>query len=259
MTKILHTVFLIIVLVTTQGCGQNVLSEKLIPKAEVAFAKHYFSLFQNEDYETLTASIDTNLKNADLRKKLKEIAAFFPKEPPKKIDVVGSNTFKMADKSRFNLAFQYEFSESWLIANIFLERIGDGELVVKGVNVRPLPDSLQHINRFTLKDKSIAHYVFLVITAFIALFIVVTFVFCLRTPIKKRKWLWAIIVLFGIGQCTINWTSGAISYHLLSLNLFGTAVFYGNAFSPVMVKMTLPLGAIIFWIKRRSFYRNRDF
>ena len=236
-----------------QGCSQEELLEKFTPKAEVEFAKKYFSLFQSEDYETIEESIDANLKNSDLRSQLVQIANFFPKESPKKIDIVGSRTFEMADNWQANLTFQYEFSQNWLIANIVLERIEDGDLVVKGVNVNPIQDSLQNINKFTLKDKSVIHYIFLTLAVLTPLFIVVTFVFCLRTPIKKRKWLWSIFVLLGFVQCTINWSTGEIFYQLISFNLLGAGFFYGNQFGPVMLKIAFPLGAIMFWIRRKKF------
>jgi hypothetical protein len=256
MNKIFHSVFIIALFLMIQGCCQEELQEKFIPKAEVEFSKQYFTLFQNENYEALEESIDNELRSPDLRGKLQQIANLFPQEEPKKIDLVGSRTFETVDKWQANLTFQYEFSKNWLIANIVLERISDGPLVVKGVNVNPIQDSLQNINKFTLKGKSKIHFVFLSLSVLIPLFIVITFIVCLRTPIKKRKWLWAIFILLGFAQCTINWTSGEIFYQLLSFNIFGAGFFYGNKFGPVMLKVAFPLGAIIFWFKRKKFYQQ---
>ncbi len=253
MIKALQTIFIIVLVLIVQGCNQEEFLEKLTPKAEVEFSKQYFLLFQDGNYEAIEESIDNELKNAGLRKKLEEIANFFPKEGPKKIDLVGSRTFEMADKWQANLTFQYEFSKIWIIANIVLERNSDGPLVVKGVNVNPIQDSLQNINRFELKEKSIVHFAFLSLAVLIPIFIIVTFIVCLRTPIKKRKWLWAIFVLLGFVQCTINWSTGQVAYQLLSFNILGAGFFYGNEFGPVMLKVAFPLGAIIFWIKRQKF------
>ena len=159
MIKILNTVFFVTLFLFLQGCSQEELLEKFTPKAEVEFSKKYFSLFQSGNYDAIEESIDTELKTTDLRNKLEEIANFFPKEEPKKIDLVGSRTFEMADKWQANLTFQYEFSKKWVIANIVLERITDGPLVVKGINVNPVEDSLQNTNKFTLNGKSVVHYV----------------------------------------------------------------------------------------------------
>lgn len=258
MIKALQTIFIIVLLLMVQGCNQEKFLEKLTPKAEVEFSKKYFSLFQSGNYDAIEESIDTELKTTDLRAKLEEIANFFPKEEPKKIDLVGSRTFEMADKWQANLTFQYEFSKKWIIANIVLERKGEGPLVVKGINVNPIQDSLQNINKFVLKGKSIIHYIFLVLAVLVPLFIVVTFIFYLRTPIKKRKWLWAIFILLGFAQCTINWSTGQVFYQLLSFNLLGAGFFYGNEFGPVMLKVAFPLGAIMFWIKRKKFCQDLE-
>ena len=236
-----------------QGCNQEKLLDKLTPHAEVEFSKKYFSFFQNQNYEAIEESIDNELKTTDLRGRLEQIANLFPKELPKKIDLVGSHTFEMADKTQTNLTFQYEFSKNWLIANIVLERIDNGPVVVKGVSVNPIQDSLENINKFTLKNKSAIHYMFLLLAVAIPIFIVVTFVVCLRTPIKKLKWLWAIFILIGFVQCTINWSTGQVFYQLISFNLLGAGFFYGSQFGPVLLKVAFPLGAIIFWIKRKKF------
>ncbi len=256
MIKLLQSLFALVLFMTIQGCSQEKLLDKLTPKAEVAFAKEYFSQFQSHNFDAIEKSIDEKLKTADLRGKLEQIANFFPKEAPVKIDLVGSRTFEMGEKWQANLTFQYEFSKSYLMTNIILERIGGGPLVVTGINVNPLQDSLQNINKFTMQGKSIIHYIFLFLAVTIPIFIVVTFIVCLRTPIKKRKWLWTIFVLLGIVQCTINWSTGKIFYQLISFNLLGAGFFYGNQFGPVMLKIAFPLGAIMFWIKRKTFYRK---
>ena len=252
MGRILSTVLLFSFLLCSQGCSQQELLETFTPKAEVEFAKNYFALFQSEDYEAIEKSLDVSLKNADLRGRLEQITTIFPKESPQNIDIVGSRTFTMGEKWQANLTFQYEFSQDWVIAAIVLERVGGGALIVKGVNVYPIEDSLQNINKFSLNDKPVIHYIFLALAVFIPLFIIVTFVVCLTTPIKKRKWLWAIFVLLGFVQCTINWSTGEFFYHLLSVNLLGAGFFYGNQFGPVMLKIAFPLGAILFWIKREK-------
>lgn len=248
-------IFFILTLLTlplAQGCSHDALLEKLTPTEEIDFAKDYFTLFQDENYEEIEVLVDKNLHTPDLRQKLEKMAAIFPKVPPQGIELVGSRTFESENKWKATLTFQYEFPKTWLLANIVLEKVTDGPLVVKGVNVTPLLDSLQNTHKFKLRGKSITHYVFLAFSVLIPLFIVSTFIVCLRTPIKKRKWLWMIFILFGFMQCALNWTNGALFCQLLSVNLLGAGFFYGNEFSPVILKVAIPLGAIIFWIKRKK-------
>jgi len=238
------------------GCDQEKWMEKFTPKEEVEYSKKYLALFQSRDFEAIAAPLNPELKTDQLQSQLEQVAKFFPLDKPKNIDLVGSQTLTNGDKWQGSITFQYEFPSSWLIASINLERFGQGELIVNGINVYPIQDSLETLNKFTLKEKSPVHYLFFVLAIIIPLFILFTFVTCLRTPIKKRKWLWAIFILFGFVQFTINWTSGAINFKPISFMLFGAGYFYANKFAPLMLSVAIPVGAVIFWLKRGKFIQD---
>jgi len=37
---------------------------------------------------------------------------------------------------------------------------------------------------------------------------------CIRTPIRRRKWLWIIVTILGIGKLGIDWSSGELWYKI---------------------------------------------
>jgi hypothetical protein len=239
------------------GCSQEAMMEKLIPKEEVEFSRKYLSLFQSRNFEEISKRLNPQLKSEKLQSQLEQVAQFFPPDPPQNIELVGSHTFKSGDKWQANITFQYEFPSSWLIANINLERIGDGELIVNGVNVNPIHDSLENINKFTFKGKSPIHFIFLVLVGFLPLFVIFTFVVCIRTAMKKRKWLWAIFILLGFVKFSINWTSGAININPLSFQLLGAGFVSAGKFAPWIMTISIPLGALIFWIRREKMIQEQ--
>ena len=239
------------------GCSQEAMMEKLIPKEEVEFSRKYLSLFQSRNFEEISKRLNPQLKSEKLQSQLEQVAQFFPPDPPKNIELVSSHTFKSGDKWQANIAFQYEFPSSWLIANINLERIGDGELIVNGVNVNPIHDSLENINKFTFKGKSPIHFIFFVLVGFLPLFVIFTFVVCIRTPMKKRKWLWAIFMLLGFVKFSINWTSAAININPLSFQLLGAGFVSAGKFAPWIMTISIPLGVLIFWIRREKMIQEQ--
>ena len=190
---------------TLVGCDQKAWFEKFIPKEEEEFSKNYLALFQARDFEAIEAKIDPSLKNAQLRSKLEQIAAFFPAEKPTDIQTVGAQSFSNADMSQINLTFQYEYPGRWLLANVVLQKEGS-DTVVTGVNVQPLRDSLENINRFTFEGKGGVHYAVFAVAVIVPLFVLSALVLCVRTPIPKRKWLWILFVLVGFAQLTLNWS-----------------------------------------------------
>ena len=68
---------------------------------------------------------------------------------------------------------------------------------------------------------------------------------------ERRKWIWILFILFGIGQFAINWTTGQWSVKLLQLQLFGAGTF-APLFGPWTVFVSLPVGAIIFLLQRKK-------
>lgn len=163
---------------------------------------------------------DPSLRNEQIRPKLEQIAGFFPSEKPKNIQAIGAHSFTNGDLQQFNLTFQYEFADQWLLANVVLQKRG-AELLVTAVNVQPIAESLEKTHWFSLEGKSLAHYVVLGFAPVIPLFVITVLVLCARTPIPSRKWLWILFVLVGLGQVSLNWTDGSLNFNPLSFQLLG--------------------------------------
>ena len=88
-----------------------------------------------------------------------------------------------------------------------------------------------------------------------------------RTKMRKRKWLWIISSsLIGIGKVTMNWSTGKLSliqetvnatgghsynFDFLSFQLFGASAF-AQPYGPWILSVSLPFGAILFLLKRKS-------
>jgi len=244
-------IFLLIMLLALIGCDQKAFFGKFIPKDEFEFSKQFLALFQSRDFDAMERKISPDLNDAQLRQTLEEMAALFPNEQAKNISFVGSHTYTDQNVRRVNLSLQYEFPSKWLFANIIIEKKGD-LLVVKGIHVQPLQDSLEKINRFTFQGQGAIHYIFLSLAIMVGLFIIFALVLCIRTPIPKRKWLWIIFVLFGFFRVTLNWTTGVLNITPVSFQMLGLAISKQGLYAPWLVQVSVPLGAIIFLLKRKK-------
>jgi hypothetical protein len=239
------------------GCDQKTWFEKFIPKEEEEFSKNYIAFFQAHDFEHIEAKIDPSLKNAQLRSNLEQIAAFFPAEKPIDIQTVGAQSFSNADMSQVNLTFQYKYPGKWLLVNVVLKKRG-GDTVVMGVNVQPLRDSLESINRFTFEGKDGVQYIVLAATVIVPLFILYALVLCARTSIPKRKWLWILFILVGFAQVTLNWSDGNVHINPLRVQLFGAGFWKAGPFAPWLLSVSLPIGAIVFLLRRKKWVESKE-
>lgn len=233
------------------GCDQQAMFEKFIPKEESAIAKKVLSQLAAKNYGALEKQLDPSVNNVSVQAALEQMAAMFPSEETKSINSVGANTSTVKDVTTYDLTFEHEFSNAWLLTNVVLQRRGN-QLTVLGLHVNPMKQSLKESNKFTFAGKSIIHYIVFGLAIAIPLFIVYALVLCFRTPIVKRKWLWLLFVALGFVQLSLNWTDGGYGIQPISFVLLGAGFFSAGPYAPVILNIAFPLGAVVFLFKRRS-------
>jgi hypothetical protein len=242
----------ILLLIVFSGCNQNndSLINKFTPPEDEAIATNYIALLRQNKFEPIEKDLDPSLKSAITQDTLTKMAAAIPPQDPVSVKVIGAQQFRDPNFYRINLSFEYQFPSKWLLINVATQKKG-GVSTIIGFNVYPLSNSLENINRFTLAGKSFIQYVTLAFAVLIPLFTLYALVLCIRTKMEKRKWLWMIFILIGIGKFTVNWTTGQWNFAPLFIQL----LFGASAFAPMygawLISISLPLGAILFLLRRK--------
>ncbi|MGB9009162.1 MAG: hypothetical protein WCC18_11155 [Candidatus Acidiferrales bacterium] len=148
-----------------------------------------------------------------------------------------------------DITLEYQFPSRWVLAEVDMQR-RDGATSILGFHVTLMKDSLENINRFTLRGKGIAQYVILALGIGSVVFGFSVFVWCLRSKVGKWKWLWAIFTLVGVGRLGVHWMTGHWTFNLLAICvpcLLANHPPYG----PWTVAAYFPIGAVLFLAKRR--------
>ena len=225
--------------------------DELIPQAGSEFAKSYLQSLQTRDFITVREHLDPRVDSPS-DEKLTEIANLFPQSNLIDTELVGSQVKVVDSHWHGNFTFEYQFSTGWALANAVLEKT-DNSISVIGFNVYKRTASLKETNKFTLNNKSAVHYLMLACSILIPIFVLVTAFICIRTPMPKRKWVWVIFILCGFGSVALNWSTGQVEFQLLSIYLFAASALSAGPFAPWIVSVSLPLGALMFWSRRREF------
>jgi len=236
------------------GCDQTSMMNKMTPPEDEALAKNYINFLRGNKFELIEKDFDPSLKGPNIRETLVSMAALMPAQQPISVKVVGAQVSNLSmngkNSSNTNITFEYQFPGKWLLVNVATQK-KDGGFSIVGFRVTPITDSLENLNRFTLTGKSPLHYAVLMLAILFPLFILCVLVLCIRTKMEKRKWLWIIFIVLGVGQFAVNWTTGQWNLNLLHLQLLGA-----GAFSPLygawIVSVSLPLGAIVFLFRRKK-------
>lgn len=248
-----YQIFIALIVLFTSGLVKADLSDSaLVPKEEMSFAKDYLNKIRTRDFEYVLSYIDPELSDQVSIEKIEEVAQYFPSGKVFSTELIGSKVNTFNSTWQGNFSFEYNFEGGWAVANVAMRRVADTSTVI-GFNVYRTEASQKELNKFVLSGKTVFHYLILVLACVIPIFIFITLIYCIKTPIPKRKWLWVLFVLGGIGTVSINWVSGEYGFKIVQYLLFGAAANAGSGYAPWVISAGFPLGAIIFWFKRKSF------
>jgi hypothetical protein len=87
-----------------------------------------------------------------------------------------------------------------------------GRDAITDLSVYPESMPLESLSRFTLRGKGTLHYAILFMGLFSVGLALYALLVCIRTPIRRRKWLWIIVTILGVGKQGIDWSSGELWY-----------------------------------------------
>ncbi len=243
--------------------GSDVLYDKIFNlfaanySNEIELSKQFFTLLQSRDFVSLEKFDSSLLSDHSARERdnLEKLAAFFPDAKATDVKLVGvHHNTSFGNRENFSetsVAFEYEFSGKSIYARVVL-REQQNSISVSKITVVPLHDSLENINKFTFSGKPIGNFIVLGTILIVIVFIVSTLIICVKTPIPKRKWLWVLFVSLGFLSINLNWTDGDINIAPLSIQFLGASFWRAGPFSPVILSVSVPLGAIIFFFRRTT-------
>ncbi len=78
----------------------------------------------------------------------------------------------------------------------------------------------------------------------------IAFVIAVRTKLR-RKWLWLLFILVGVGHLSINWTTGQLSFQPIYIVLCSIGAFR-PLYGAWLLHVAFPLGAVIFLVRRKQ-------
>jgi hypothetical protein len=224
--------------------------KRMTPGEDESFARKYVDLLRKQSFEQVEKELDPSITASDIREKLAAMTAMFPAGEPKSIKVVAVTFLRGAESRTDTLGLEYEFPEKWLLVNISIQRSG-GVSTIVGFHVTPLVDSLENVNRFSLAGKSALQYAVLFTAVAVPIFCLYVLFLCLQSKTERRKWLWVVFILLGVGRLAVNWTTGEWTFTPLVVSLLGASVTAIPAYGPWMVAVAFPLGAFLFFMRQK--------
>jgi len=247
----------LLALVVMAGCSGQGLFSHAASAEDVEFAKSYLALFGARSFPAIEMGMDPTIRDAQTRQRIMLMASVIPPGEPKSVQLASSRSTASGGDTTSYLTFQYEYPDRWVTADVVVYRHNHAA-VIKGVQLHPLKEPLERLNRFTFVGKGPVHALALVVALLVFGFVLWTFVEALRSPAPGGlKWAWAIFVLLGVVRFTFNWTTGVLNIVPLGLQLLGSVFSKPSPFDPLIISTSIPIGAIVYLFQRRDWREDR--
>jgi len=240
-------IFFICLLLSLSGCGSKLVIKMITPEDSEKFAREFLHALRDGDFEKVMNRLNSGSIEPETEAKLKKASEQLNSGKIISMEVVNvkfTGTFMGTVKRSF-ISYEIKMDNKWMIANIVVEAPDNGDLSIIGIYVEPKEKSLAQINTFTLSGKTYPYYLMIVFSTLFSILTIYAFVICLISKIKSKVfWLWFIVL--GVGNLTINWTTGQFESGIVSLAQLWLPAFRESLYGPWLVSVSLPAGAIIF-------------
>lgn len=256
----LRTCVLPVLLCILAGCQQSDLIkdfEQIVPLQDQQLARHYSDLLREKQLDYVRMATEPGNNGDQIRQALPALSAAFPAGEPQSVKVVGYQRIEQRDAPQLlRVSFEYAYPEQWIVSTIVLRKYGT-DATIMGLSVAPQAASLEQQATFTLRGKSLLHYIVLGAAIVIPLLILSALAICLRSKLTVRKWPWLLFISIGFGQLSFNWATGQYLFMPIAIELFGVGAGT-SAYQPWTFTVSLPLGAIAFLLARKRLAAPAD-
>jgi hypothetical protein len=249
---------LLVALLFLVGCYKQPGAGQEPPNDVLLFAKQQLEAIRKQDFVGVESNLDSQFKTNDVREILERVANAFPVEEPKGVNLVAFMENK--ENSATDMAFEYGYTQKWLLARISIVRTNGG-MLVRGFFLNHSNMPINDMLGMRWSQHGAIQYFTLAAVISEPVFILAVLVLCIRTPIPKRKWLWLLFIAFGWMQLTLNWHTGEWKMNPLGFQFLGSGYFAPMLYPPIVwplfITISVPIGAIIFLCKRKKYWEAK--
>lgn len=221
-----------------------------------AFARQFIDNIITGKIDSSYAKVDPEVLTNEAEQYILNANRSIQNNPVLHYRVVGitysSNILSAEKITIYQLAYEYEFEKgNILFATTVREE--DNNFFIISFNGKFLTAPLAQLTKFTLTNKSTKQYIFFLFVLLTPLFIILSLIFLIISQMSlQQKIIWFLIILFiSLPRFTINWNSGQIDFNLINISLLRAGFFRPNLYTAWILSFNIPIGAILFWIKRK--------
>lgn len=207
-------------------------------------------------YEALVSADDSALVESLTPAARAQIAApllaqmrnFAPSGPPPEPRTINWMWNQSGPFQTYELRQEYTYPDRTVQWSVQLVKDGSAPWLVNAIHINAIDAQTIAAARFSLAGRPVQNY--LVLAGAVG-----SLLLCLTAAVLagwRRRWLWMVGSLLGVGQVALNWSTGEVFFEVARVALFGAGfVKAGGIADPWIVSFAVPVFAILFFLLRR--------
>ena len=217
--------------------------DRIAPDA-IRDCKSYYEELRLRQVDQILNSFDPGAQKDRVSNDLGTVVALVPEQEPLSVETLGASVdCKGSGICTKLVTLEYRYPDRWILFQATVSN-RTGKYAITNLWVNQESTTFESRNKFTLRGKSWLHYTFLLMALLASGLTLYALVQCIRTPIRRRKWLWIITTILGIGKLGIEWSSGDLWHKVLYLSILPLGWGYDR--NGPFIYVAVPVGAFLF-------------
>lgn len=243
---------LLLIVASVAACSQTQMLDRVSTAQERAVAERAIQGIQRADATDLDGIVDAGLRQ-ELRSAIPALQQQLADNGTLKlVDARFETQFGQPSVRTTELTYSVDSPDEHSAVLVVLRTIGNEKPVVIGMHAQQLKEQVGWYSGFGLFGKSVAHYLMLATVAAALIVTVASVIRVWRSGRFKRRWIWTIGCLIGVGQLSIDWATGQLSFNPIFLKLLSASVMKPSLFASWFVAVGLPIVALYVLMARRG-------
>lgn len=230
-----------------EGCISNQKCSAVVPRAFDERAKKLVVDIHNHEYQDLMSSLATSLNPREVEAAADHISSMMVTDDMSSQTLVGCVITTKGRSRNYYLTYHIEDKNGkYHLIDLVLQEQSQGNSVA-GFHIAQYNHSLDDMHKFSFDNMQNENYICLGLLVIFSIYVPYILYRCIGMQVKN-KLAWCVFILLGITAITINWTTGEINANIFSINLLWVSIHKGSYYTPYMIRISPPIGAIWFRI-----------
>lgn len=250
-----HLRFLVILLALPllAGCG----FERLSPQQDQDLRAVYEKMRAN-DLAGIEGGFNPQFKREGLHQSLAFMQGMIPPDRPSSQLLKSAIQTNPDGSTDYGGMYEFDYKDTAVLAQIQMRQDKAGRKTITTVQLRQAPVGVARAFDFGLAGKKPYQYLFLFLMALSPAFGIWGLVHLWRAPDIKWKFLWALAMMVGFMDLTMDWRTGDVVLNVAYVHPLWINASRFGPLSPWMLSTSLPVAAIAFLLGYRRLERPWD-